>query len=170
MFAGAAMFASFGAFYFYFPAIWGVKFSRIYGYIHFLYYLLGQLMTVVPMFWLGYSGMPRRVLDYPAALGGWHSVVSAGHLLSVAGMVAFFIMIFDSLRQGRAATRNSFGVSRFNTRLNFYLYETSRMLFIQRKSWFLSRSNSSLYTLNDKVDFINHEVYESSTHSYVLIK
>ena len=170
MLAGSAMFASFGAFYFYFPAIWGVKFSRIYGYIHFLYYLLGQLMTVVPMFWLGYSGMPRRVLDYPAALGGWHSVVSAGHLLSVAGMVAFFIMIFDSLRQGRAATRNSFGVSRFNTRLNFYLYETSRMLFIQRKSWFLSRSNSSLYTLNDKVDFINHEVYESSTHSYVLIK
>jgi heme/copper-type cytochrome/quinol oxidase subunit 1 len=29
MFAGAAMFGSFGAFYFYFPAIFGVKFSRI---------------------------------------------------------------------------------------------------------------------------------------------
>ena len=29
MFAGSAMFASFGAFYFYFPAIFGVKFSRI---------------------------------------------------------------------------------------------------------------------------------------------
>ena len=29
MFAGAAMFASFGAFYFYFPSIFGVKFSRI---------------------------------------------------------------------------------------------------------------------------------------------
>jgi heme/copper-type cytochrome/quinol oxidase subunit 1 len=25
-------------------------------------------MTVVPMIWLGYSGMPRRVLDYPASL------------------------------------------------------------------------------------------------------
>jgi hypothetical protein len=60
-------------------------------------------------------------------------VISAGHLMSVAGMVAFFIMIFDSLRQGRAATRNSFGISRFNTRLNFYLYETSKALFVQRK-------------------------------------
>jgi len=29
MFAGAAMFASFGAFYFYFPSIFGVKYSRI---------------------------------------------------------------------------------------------------------------------------------------------
>jgi heme/copper-type cytochrome/quinol oxidase subunit 1 len=37
------------------------------------------------MFWLGYAGMPRRVLDYPASMGGWHSVISAGHLLSVAG-------------------------------------------------------------------------------------
>ena len=70
--------------------------------------------------------MPRRVLDYPASMGGWHSVTSAGHLLSVAGMIAFFIMIFDSLRQGRAATRNSFGIPRFNTRLNFYIYEGAR--------------------------------------------
>jgi heme/copper-type cytochrome/quinol oxidase subunit 1 len=29
MFAGAAMFGSFGAFYFYFPSIFGVKFNRI---------------------------------------------------------------------------------------------------------------------------------------------
>jgi len=49
MFAGSAMFASFGAFYFYFP-IWGVKFSRIYGYLHVTYFALGQLMTVIPMF------------------------------------------------------------------------------------------------------------------------
>lgn len=70
MLAGSAMFASFGAFYFYFPAIFGVKFSRIYGYLHCTYYLAGQLMTVIPMFWLGYAAMPRRVLDYPAALGG----------------------------------------------------------------------------------------------------
>ena len=46
------------------------------------------------MFWLGYAGMPRRVLDYPASMGGWHSVISAGHMLSVAGLMAFFIMIF----------------------------------------------------------------------------
>ena len=170
MLAGSAMFASFGAFYFYFPAIFGVKFSRVYGYIHFVYYLLGQLMTVIPMFWLGYSGMPRRVLDYPAALGGWHSVVSAGHLLSVAGMVAFFIMIFDSLRQGRAATRNSFGISRFNTRLNFYLYETSKMLFIQRKCWFINRRNSSFHTVDDRISLVNHEIYESSSYSYIIIK
>jgi hypothetical protein len=55
-------------------------------------------------------------------------------MLSVAGMIAFFIMIFDSLRQAKAATRNTFGVSRYNTRLGFYLYENSRLVHVQRKS------------------------------------
>jgi len=170
MFAGAAMFASFGAFYFYFPSIFGVKFSRIWGYLHIIYFLLGQLMTVIPMFWLGYSGMPRRMLDYPASLGGWHAIVSAGHLLSVAGLMAFFIMIFDSLRQGRAATRNSFGVSRFNTRWNFYLYEVARIRFVQRKGWYISRYNQPESLSLNKLNYTNNEVLETTLYSYVLVK
>ena len=50
MFAGAAMFGSFGAFYFYFVAIFGVKYSRIWAYLHYSYYLVGHFMTFVPMF------------------------------------------------------------------------------------------------------------------------
>ena len=50
MLAGAGMFGSFGAFYFYFPAIFGVKYNRLYAYFHYSYYLVGQLMTVIPMF------------------------------------------------------------------------------------------------------------------------
>ncbi len=168
MFAGSAMFASFGAFYFYFPSIFGVKYSRIWGYLHCIYYLLGQLMTVIPMFWLGYSGMPRRVLDYPASLGGWHAIVSAGHLLSVAGLMAFFIMIFDSLRQGRAVTRNSFGISRFNTRLNFYLYEIARNRFIQRKGLYISRFNRPNTLLLNELNYSNNELLETTVYSYTL--
>jgi len=170
MLAGSGMFASFGAFYFYFPAIFGVKYSRIYGYLHCIYYLIGQLMTVVPMFWLGYAAMPRRVLDYPAALGGWHAIVSAGHMLSVAGMAAFFIMIFDSIRQGRAATRNSFGVARFNTRLNFYIYEGARTWFLQRKGWYLSRYNRVLKRRLNNLNYTNNEYLETTLYSYTILK
>lgn len=122
------------------------------------------------MFWLGYSGMPRRVLDYPASLGGWHAIVSAGHLLSVAGLMAFFIMIFDSLRQGRAATRNSFGVSRFNTRWNFYLYEVARTRFVQRKGWYISRYNQPESLSLNELNYTNNEVLETTLYSYVLVK
>jgi heme/copper-type cytochrome/quinol oxidase subunit 1 len=170
MFAGSAMFASFGAFYFYFPSIFGLKFSRVWGYLHVTYFLLGQLMTVVPMFWLGYSGMPRRVLDYPASLGGWHAIVSAGHLLSVAGLTAFYIMIFDSMRQGRPAIRNSFGVSRFNTRFSFYLYESARLLHIQQKGWSLARHCRSVDMSRKLVKYGNHENLETTLYSYVLVQ
>ena len=166
MLAGGAMFGSFGAFYFYFPAIFGVKYSRIYAYLHYSYYLLGQLLTVIPMFWLGYAGMPRRVLDYPASMGGWHSVISAGHMLSVAGLIAFFIMIFDSLRQGKAVIRNTFGISRYNTRLNFYLYEISRLTYVQQKGLtffrFVKPSSVKLNNLN----YLNFEPFETTLISY----
>ena len=166
MLAGAAMFGSFGAFYFYFPAIFGVKYSRIYAYLHYSYYLVGQLMTVIPMFWLGYAGMPRRVLDYPASMGGWHSVISAGHMLSVAGLIAFFIMIFDSLRQGKAVIRNTFGISRYNTRLNFYLYEISRLTYTRQKGLTLFRFvKPSSVKLND-LNYLNFEPFETTLINY----
>jgi heme/copper-type cytochrome/quinol oxidase subunit 1 len=60
----------FPKFYFYFPTMYGVRYSRVYAYIHYIYYVIDQFLTVVPILWLGYCGMPRRVLDYPLTLGG----------------------------------------------------------------------------------------------------
>jgi heme/copper-type cytochrome/quinol oxidase subunit 1 len=93
----------------------------------------------MPMLWLGYCGMPRRVLDYPASLGGWHAISSAGHLLSIAAILSFFIMIYDSIRQGKPAIRNNFGAGRLNTRLSFYFFEINRLSFIQKKSFYNNR-------------------------------
>lgn len=70
MLAGAAMSCIFAAFYFYFPAIFGVRYSRFFAYLHFIFYFSGQLITLIPMFWLGYAGMPRRIMDYPSVFGG----------------------------------------------------------------------------------------------------
>lgn len=70
MLAGSLMFAGFAAFYFYLPSLFGVRYSRTFAYLHVFYYSIGQIFTVIPMIWLGYIGMPRRVLDYPAAMGG----------------------------------------------------------------------------------------------------
>lgn len=166
MLAGSAMFASFGAFYFYFPAVFGVRYSKIYAYLHYSYYLLGQFMTVIPMIWLGYAGMPRRVLDYPASMGGWHSVISAGHMLSVAGLMAFFIMIFDSLRQNKAVIRNTFGIARYNTRLNFYLYEISRLTYAQQRGLsFFKLMKPRAIKLNN-LNYFNFEKYETVLLSY----
>ena len=166
MFAGSAMLGIFSAFYFYFPAIYGVRYSRIFAYLHYVYYVIGQVLTVVPMMWLGYCGMPRRVLDYPYALGSWHAIVSSGHLLSVAALLFFFIMIYDSIRQAKPAIRNTFGAGRFNTRLSFYFYEINRLSYIQRKSLYNFRLNKQNYKNLKKIDLLAIESIDSTLFSY----
>jgi len=54
-------------------------------------------------------------------------------------MVAFVVMIFDSVRQAKPAIRNNFGAGRLNTRLSFYFFEINRLSFIQKKSFFFHR-------------------------------
>ena len=61
-------------------------------------------------------------------------------------------MIYDSVRQAKPTIRNNFGVGRFNTRLNFYLFEINRLNFLQRKSLhnhrFIKLNNVSTKELN----------------------
>lgn len=91
-------------------------------------------------------------------------------MLNVAGLMAFFIMIFDSLRQARSATRNSFGVSRFNTRLNFYIYEIARSTFLQQKTLFIYRQINQKFIKLNKFNYTNYEPYELVLISYSFIK
>jgi heme/copper-type cytochrome/quinol oxidase subunit 1 len=114
--------------------------------------------------------MPRRVLDYPSSLGGWHAMASAGHLLTVTALMIFIMMLYDSIRQNKPAIRNNFGVGRFNTRLNFYFFEISRLSFTQRKSFFLARYDlSSLHTQKGgvrKIEYLTLVSLDSTLLSY----
>ena len=55
-------------------------------------------------------------------------------MVALAGIISFFIMIFDSIRHSKNYIKNSYGIGRYNTRLNFYIYETHRLNFLQNKS------------------------------------
>jgi hypothetical protein len=79
-------------------------------------------------------------------------------------------MIYDSVRQSKPAIRNTFGVGRFNTRLNFYFYEAGRVSFIQRKSFFLHRRVRTFALENREFNYININSLESTAFSYVFIK
>lgn len=170
MLAGSGMMGIFAGFYFYLPAIYGVRYSRLYSYIHYVYYIIGQLLTVIPMLWLGYCGMPRRVLDYPSSFGGWHAISSAGHLLSVFAMLSFFIMIYDSIRQAKPTVRSNFGVGRFNTRLNFYLFEIHRLEFVQRKNFYNHRRVFHPYSDKTDLNYLTLSYYDTVLFSYRFTK
>lgn len=91
MLSGTTMMGIFVGTYYYFTSLFGIKYSRIFGYLHLIYYSAGQWMTFLPMFYLGFSGMPRRVHDYPIVFMGWHSMATTGHFITMTGVMFFFL-------------------------------------------------------------------------------
>ena len=106
MFSAGVITGSFAGIYYYFPALFGIKYSRIFGYLHLVYFFGGQWLTFIPMFWIGYSGMPRRIHDYPAFMMGWHGMASVGHLTTLIGVMFFFFYDFRfSYRKKNSCTQ-----------------------------------------------------------------
>lgn len=90
MLAGAAITGSFTGFYFYFTAFFSIRLSKVFGIYHLLYYSGGIWLTFLPMFFLGFSGLPRRIHDFPAVFLGWQGLASCGHFLTLLGIMFFF--------------------------------------------------------------------------------
>ena len=121
MLSGAVVMGIFLGFYFYFVPFFQVKYSRTFGFIHIVMYTAGQWLTFLPLFWVSFSGLPRRLHDFPAVYMGWQSMATAGHLVTMIGVLAFYIMILDSHIEHKTATYLVSILPRFNKRVNYYL-------------------------------------------------
>lgn len=148
MLSGATLLACFMGIYYYFPALFGIKYSRMFGYLHLVYYFGGQWMTFVPMFWLGYSGMPRRIHDYPAFLMGWHGMASVGHLTTLIGVMFFFFMLLDSHIERRVAVHNTLGIPRWHKRVLYYIFKIRYLQYTNKKLTRLPNSRVRLLLSN----------------------
>ena len=49
---------------------------------------------------LGLSGMPRRIPDYPDAFAGWNAVASFGSYVSAFSALLFFYIVYETLVHG----------------------------------------------------------------------
>jgi cytochrome c oxidase subunit 1 len=98
-----AVFAIFAGFYFWFPKVTGVLFREWLGKVHFWLFFIGVNVTFFPMHFLGLSGMPRRISDYPDAYMFWNQVASVGSNISTFSLIFFFILVYDAL-----ATQNPY--------------------------------------------------------------
>jgi len=123
MLSGATLMGCFLGVYYYFTALFGVKYSRNFAYLHLLYYFGGQWLTFLPMFWLGFAGLPRRYHDYPIVFTGWHSLATTGHLVLMVGIAFFFITILDSFIERKVPTFYNYGIPRFYKRGSYYLFK-----------------------------------------------
>jgi cytochrome c oxidase subunit 1 len=96
-----AVFALFAGFYYWISKITGSKYIEELSQIHFWVTFFGVNITFLPMHFLGLSGMPRRIPDYPDSYAFWNAVASFGSILSGLGAVLFFVIVFIIFREKR---------------------------------------------------------------------
>ena len=123
MFSASTFSAIFMLIYYYFYVLFGIKFSRIFSYLHWLYWTLGQWLTFLPLFWIGYNGLPRRYHDYPIIFMGWHGMSSVGHLITLMSIFFLYLMFFDSILEKKYYFSKNLGIPRFNKRVSYYLFK-----------------------------------------------
>ena len=105
-----AVFGLFAGFYYWFSKMTGCDYNEKLGQLHFWVTFVGVNLTFFPLHFLGLAGMPRRYVDYPDAFAGWNMVASIGSLISVVGVVIFFVVIIEAFNSRRKAANSPWGV------------------------------------------------------------
>jgi cytochrome c oxidase subunit 1 len=102
LFAGS-VFGLFAGVYFWFPKATGFLLGERLGKLHFWLMVIGANVTFLPMFGLGFLGMPRRIATYPTGAGfaTLNLISSCGAAVLAVAMVVFSINVLVSLRRRR---------------------------------------------------------------------
>lgn len=101
-----AVFAIFAGSYYWFGKITGYSYSEELGQLHFLITFIGANITFFPMHFLGLSGMPRRIPDYPDMYQLLNTVASFGSLISFVGVLFWFYIIIQAYRYKKPCPAN----------------------------------------------------------------
>jgi heme/copper-type cytochrome/quinol oxidase subunit 1 len=115
----------FAVIYHYWFVIFRVRYNKFLAIFHFFFFFVGELLSFIPALFLGMSGMPRRINDYPSVFAGWHGFSSLGHGLVLLSLLMFFIVVIEAKYTGETFTaweRVSFGIPYYSNRVSAYLF------------------------------------------------
>nr|QIB71965.1 cytochrome c oxidase subunit 1 [Gruberia lanceolata] len=121
MLSGSLMAMLFAYIYFNFKEFLGIYYNWSFAFIHCTLHFIGHILTFVPMLWLGYAGMPRRIQDYPWGYAGWHSVASLGHTIVLTGIFFFIFNICNAIYMKRPVDSRNKGFPFIPNRVSFLL-------------------------------------------------
>ena len=94
---GGLVFAFFAGIYYWVPKMYGYKLNETLGKVHFWVMFIAFNSTFGPLFGLGFLGMPRRVVTYPAGLQGLNDWVSVSAYVLGLSMLVFLANVVWSL-------------------------------------------------------------------------
>jgi cytochrome c oxidase subunit I len=104
-----AVFSIFAGFYYWFPKMSGYLYDEAKAKLHFWLSFVGINLAFFPQHFLGFAGMPRRVIDYADAYWLWNFVSSIGAFISGFGALVFLYVIYEAFKAKRHAPNNPWG-------------------------------------------------------------
>jgi cytochrome c oxidase subunit 1 len=108
MFGGTG-FAVFAGLLYWFPKMTGRMVPKTPAIVAWFLMFAGFNVLYLPMFVLGWMGMPRRYYDYLPELQPLQAVATVGSWILAAGLVVLAATFLRALRQGEPAPANPWG-------------------------------------------------------------
>jgi cytochrome c oxidase subunit 1 len=87
----------------------GRPYPELLAKVHFWTMFIGVNLTFFPMHFLGLSGMPRRIPDYPDAFAGWNHVASIGSYIGAASVAIFLLVVLRIFTSKERVGANPWG-------------------------------------------------------------
>lgn len=101
---GGTGFGFMAAIHYWFPKMFGRMYERSWAIVGWAVFFLGFLSLYLPMFSLGYMGMPRRYFDYLPEFHGLNILSSLGAWVMMAGAFIIFTNLIRGARYGEKVT------------------------------------------------------------------
>nr|YP_010470374.1 cytochrome c oxidase subunit 1 [Symbiochloris sp. SG-2018]UVF37862.1 cytochrome c oxidase subunit 1 [Symbiochloris sp. SG-2018] len=114
-----AVFGIFAGFYYWIGKMSGLQYPEVLGQIHFYTFFIGVNLTFLPMHFLGLSGMPRRIPDYPTAYAGWNMICSYGSYVTLISTLFFFYVVYSTLTGNQRVSNNPWGNDEYSPTLEW---------------------------------------------------
>jgi len=100
----------------------GFAYNDFIGNTHFFIFFIGVNLTFLPLHFLGLSGMPRRIVDFPDFFTGWNVVSTFGSYVSLISLLCFIFLIYNMVTQGDyTAKRTNLFINMFLIFIQFVL-------------------------------------------------
>ena len=152
-----AVFAVFTGFYYWTPKIIGLYYNELLAQIHFFTMFIGVNLTFFPMHFLGISGLPRRVPDYPDAFAGWNFISSWGSMISAFSIVVFIVLVVDLLLETENDYKNHYA---YNHAWTYNLLGECHISVIGGFwSWITDCDLIELWSISDPEDWSNDALF-----------
>lgn len=117
-----AVFSLIAAYLYWSPIMLGYTYNETLGKIQFYSLFIGVNLLFGPMHFLGLSGCPRRISDYPDAFANWNYIASIGSMITLVSIFLFIYLLYRQFTD-KIVYKNNYNSYMFQKQTLSYEYE-----------------------------------------------